>query len=485
MSILGRLATLTLAMVAVLAISVGMAGRAEAHVDLVSSSPDQGTTQMQVVEVIDLVFSTEAVPVGEGVVLVDGSQIPIPAAVTQPTPTTVRIVPNEPLQDGVFGVAWTMKAGDAHPRTGSVTFRVAVAASGGTEAEQDAPSPDAAEPLPDLDLIDEPNTAAADWVARIGRILWMLGGLMGIGAFTFAATSLIGTRREVLEAAFWVRRGGVLVIVGTLIEVGGAAMGLSAVSGFARALPDTVTGAFAISVLLRIVGGAAMIYGTSLTTRRTDAPAVDVTRIPVPRLVGGGVATVTREPERTTIGHRLDIHSDALALAGLVAVAASFMFDGHTATAEPSLVVRSASAVHVVAAGVWFGGVTLLGRILLRRRRNGEALRAAPMVLRFSVVASVALAAVGVAGLALAWSILEAPFELWSTSWGRLLLVKVTMVGLAASLGAYNHFFVVPVLESDASNEGASEQVAKVVRIEGAILIAVVVITAILVGAAS
>ena len=63
--------------------------------------------------------------------------------------------------------------------------------------------------------------------------------------------------------------------------------------------------------------------------------------------------------------------------------------------------------------------------------------------------------------------------------------MKVTMVGLAASLGAYNHFFVVPVLESDASNEGASEQVAKVVRIEGAILIAVVVITAILVGAAS
>ena len=107
------------------------------------------------------------------------------------------------------------------------------------------------------------------------------------------------------------------------------------------------------------------------------------------------------------------------------------------------------------------------------------------MVLRFSVIASVALAAVGVAGLALAWSILDAPSELWSTSWGRLLLVKVTMVGLAASLGAYNHFFVVPVLESDASNEGASEQVAKVVRIEGAILIAVVVITAILVGAAS
>ena len=68
---------------------------------------------------------------------------------------------------------------------------------------------------------------------------------------------------------------------------------------------------------------------------------------------------------------------------------------------------------------------------------------------------------------------------------GRLLLLKTALGGGAAAPGAYNHFFVVPVLEADHNDEGASDHIREFVRIESAVLLAVVAVTAVLVGASS
>lgn len=462
------------------------ANPALAHVELVTSDPAHGSTVEVAPDLIELAFSTASEPVGDGVVLIGVDQQPIPAVVTQISPDTLVVAPDVQLDDGVFGVQWTMKAGDAHPRTGSITFRVdQQVASGADPGQGVAPSSD---PMPDLGLADGPNTTVGDTLARTGRWLAIVGALVGIGAFAFAATSLVGSRREVLDAAFWVRRGGVLVIIGTIVEVIGLATAVASgsSSGFATALSGATSGGFGIAVLLRIVGGFAMVRGTSLRTRPAEAPAADATRLPMPSLGRGSTATITAQEtttERTL--HRLDIHGDWLAIAGLVMVSIAFLFDGHTATAEPSFLVRASSLVHVVAAGVWVGGVIVMVQVLARRKRLGAALDAGPMAIRFSRVASVSLVAVALAGVALAWAILDSPGEIVTTSWGRLLILKLLAVGTAASMGAYNHLVVIPVLEAYGADADASERLRRVMRVEAVVLVGVVGITAVLVGAAS
>ena len=127
----------------------------------------------------------------------------------------------------------------------------------------------------------------------------------------------------------------------------------------------------------------------------------------------------------------------------------------------------------------------MMGWVLTRRWRRGAPLRAAELAVRFSPVAAVALTAVAAAGLALTWMILDTPGELASTDWGRTLIAKLIVVGVAAAMGGYNHRNVVPRLAAHADGEHAGHMLRSVVRIEGAVLVAVIAVTATLVGAAS
>ena len=503
------------------------AGPAFGHVDLESSSPADGAVVTQVPELIELRFTSEAVPAGDGLVLADGDGVDIDVSVSQPEPTVVHVVPVEPLDNGVYGVLWTMKAGDAHPKSGTFTFQVdaplpppveegalplTTTSIANPETEpvepeivaEDAPvveeaEDEAGEPEPsvlgeastaaavDLDpVFEEPQSGsdAGDWLARIGRWAAMTAALVGIGALAFAATSLTGTRREVEEAGFWVRRAGMLLIGGTILEVLGTSMGLAgSVSGGLEpsALSDLLAGNFGIAVALRLVGGLAMAAGTVNAVSTASAPVAVKAHGTSPTDSVGDVAVLDR-PEPT---YRLDVHRERLALIGVGLVAVSFLFDGHTVTTSPNLLVRSATAVHVLAAGVWVGGVLLMARTLATRHRRGAPLGAASMAIRFSRVASGALAGVAIAGIALAVAILDAPSELATTSWGRVLVLKVIAVAVAAGIGAYNHFAVVPVLDRDPTDDTMTDRLSRLVRTEGVILLIVIALTAILVGLAA
>jgi copper transport protein len=467
---------------------VFVAAPALAHVELSSSDPSDGATVTAAPETIELLFSTEAEPAGDGVVLVDASGEGLVAIVDQVAVDRIVVTPQAALESGTYGIAWTMKAGDAHPKSGSVTFRVDAPATAieSTEAPPVAQEQDetAVEPL---SVFDKPDTAPGEWLGRIGRWAAMFGALVGIGAFAFAATSLVGTKREVQEAGYWVRRAGVLVLVGTLVEVLGASMALagSVTSGlFPGSLVGTLSGAFGVAVVLRIAGGAAMVQGTEVKASEASAPLADPT-IVRPGGDGAAGATAVLERNRGQVTYRLDIHHSVTALIGVGLVTVSYLFDGHTVTASPAPIVRFANVAHVLGAGVWLGGVLLMGRTLTSRRRRAVALDAAPLAIRFSLVAAVALTIVGAAGIALTWTILDAPSELISTSWGRLLILKLLAVGSAAAMGAYNHFMVIPMLEANRDDEHASDHLRRLVRIEGGILLVVVAITAVFVGAAS
>jgi copper transport protein len=455
-------------------------------VDLVSSDPSDGKVLAGPPPHIALVFSTDAEPAGDGIVLVDAAGAPVAANVEQTSPDGVVVTPVRTLGSGTYSVVWTMRAGDAHPRSGSTTFRVDTAAPASGPAVSADPAGENEVAVGGLTpAIGEPSTTTGDWLGRLGRSAALLGALMGIGALTFAATSLVGRRREVQEAGFWVRRGGVLVIIGTLVEAGGASMALqgAALEGLTpTALWEVMAGTFGVALLLRLVGGAAMVKGTGLRAIETSVQNLDPPAVSGPQR-SAGPTTLVRE--RTEPTFRLDLSDSVPAMIGVAVVAASYLFDGHTVTASPTIVVRISSIAHVLAAGVWVGGVVLMAQTLTIRWRGGRELQAAPLAIRFSRVASAALVVVGAAGLALAWSILDGPGELLSTAWGRVLLVKLGAVGVAAALGAHNHFVVLPALERAEHDEDAADRLRRTVTIEGAVLLLVVLTTAILVGAAS
>ena len=134
---------------------------------------------------------------------------------------------------------------------------------------------------------------------------------------------------------------------------------------------------------------------------------------------------------------------------------------------------------------MWAGGVLMLTSVLWRRHRQGREMRALQLAIRFSVVATMALVAVGIAGLALTVIILDSPSELWATEWGRLLMFKTLLVAGAAAAGGYNHKVLIPEMSRARDHPVLASHFRKIVTGEAAALVAVLVVTAFLMGAAS
>ena len=104
--------------------------------------------------------------------------------------------------------------------------------------------------------------------------------------------------------------------------------------------------------------------------------------------------------------------------------------------------------------------------------------------MRFSVVAGWSLLVVALTGAALAWGILESVDGLWATSFGRLLVAKVGVVGVVASVGAYNHRVVVPAL-AGGGDENSALQFRRTVTVEAGLLVVVLALTAALVASSA
>jgi putative copper export protein len=143
------------------------------------------------------------------------------------------------------------------------------------------------------------------------------------------------------------------------------------------------------------------------------------------------------------------------------------------------------SIVHVASAGVWAGGVLALAVVLRRRHNDRIESGGVEMTLKFSVIAMFSLALAGLAGVVMALFIDSDVLSYPSTDWGRVLVVKVLFVATAASLGAYNHFSVLPGLESAPNDLATIERARSTITTEAVVLAVVALASAILVGAST
>ncbi|RZU76329.1 CopC domain-containing protein [Micromonospora kangleipakensis] len=499
-----------LALFPALIVALGFASPAAAHFKLVKAVPADGGRVDGAVREIRLTFSAAGTPTGAGFKLSDVKGNAVPA--TSHTPDWGRtwlVHPTTPLTAGTFKLRWNVAAPDAHPLTGVLTFTVASPppAPGATAKPEatDSPHGHAGHGGPGMPSASPPahsgghavgHTADADqgpvrFVGGVGRWLSYGAILLGVGGLVFALTTLVGTRSDIRVVQVWVRAAGLTVAAGAALELAALAAVFSEQGTFTSAASVPALAALsqtpvAASLVLRFTGAAGLLVSGSLEAAlirgrhavgRHSIPTVAAIATDSRNLVtpaaGGPTGDVARVRARAVRPVLLGV-TVALLLG-------SFLLDGHTVTAEPRVVVVAADFAHTIAAAVWVGGVLLLAVLLLGRARLGAPTGAAEMAVRFSIPATAAVALTGVAGVALTLLILERPGHIVTTSWGRVLLVKVALVTVVALVGLYNSRRVVPRLDDRAKD--CTHQLRRTVLVEAFLMLAVVLVTAILVNA--
>ncbi len=327
-----------------------------------------------------------------------------------------------PLPRGGYTVRWhALSAGDGHVVAGVFTFGV------GTAAPEPAQAYGAAGPGP-LDYLV--------------RWLYFAGLALVLGGLAFRLVLLRGPLPRQLERRFYLLQTAALVAV---LETGIAAFLLRADDAlqvpFTRFLyadlspiARTGFGSAFIAMTLGFVGVLALVFLAWLTERQ---------RLLWPALV-------------LSLG-----------------LAWGLSLSGHSAS-EPnsSPWSRLADWVHVSAASLWAGG---LATLLLVCLCAPELRRVA--LLRFARLAPALVSLLVAAGVYL--SVLRLPRleDLWQTGYGRVLIVKLSLVALALAWGAVHHLLVRPRLD----RPGVLSRLPRSLAGESAVGMAVLLVAAILV----
>jgi copper transport protein len=156
--------------------------------------------------------------------------------------------------------------------------------------------------------------------------------------------------------------------------------------------------------------------------------------------------------------------------------AGGLSWSGHDAL-DPGSSWKTAIAdwVHIGAASVWIGGLaTMVGLVWygapeLRRQA----------FLSFSRLATVLIALVLAAGTYLSIVRLPHLHDLWTESYGRVLLIKIGLVCFALVWGAFHHFVVAPALER--ADTGFLTRIGGSLAGESLVGVAVLLVAAVLV----
>lgn len=306
--------------VIILLATVFYASPAGAHTGFESSSPADGDVIDEPVSEISLTFTGDATPTGEGFVVLDPTgTIREPDDISTVDNRTWTLRFEEPLAGGDVGVRWMVAAPDGHPIDGSFSFTVtapvpeqpeptppdpqtdetAVAADqigSDTTESADEPAQDTAADTAttadegndggELETAEEPialepfldagqsGPAAADSIASAGRIASIVGAVLVIGGAAFAAFGLRGDASDVRAVLYWVRRGGVLLLIGALGEVAtmtAVQVGEWSAQTSPTDVADVLWSSAGLAVVLRAVGGLLATSKTGLGTMAASA----------------------------------------------------------------------------------------------------------------------------------------------------------------------------------------------------------------------
>ncbi len=402
-----------------------------AHADIASTQPAAGETVSEPPTELVLTFTDEVEVPDEGPKVFDarGATIPTDGYGIDASKTQLS-VPLPALDDGTYVVTWRALSADGHPIRGSFTFNVgaATATAGGLEDR----------------LRDEQRADIAVGVAYgmlralvFGAVLVVIGGFGVVLIAGRADHWRPRVRRTVLIALGLLAVAGAieLFVVGPYLSGGTLGDALAA-----RGLTSTLDNRLGHSMLARLLLAAIGVGAIKVASSPRARPAV--------------VASV--------------------AAVWSIAAALTFTLSGHPRTGRWQDLAVVVDVVHVVAAGLWIGGLVPL--IAGLSAPDGDAAAERAIARRFSTLATVAVTVVVGTGTVQAVRQFGEPTELWSSSYGRLLIAKVAAVALIVAVGARSRAIV-------RDRDSAVRGLRTTVLLESAISVVVIALTALLVNA--
>ena len=417
-------------------------GRADAHAELVSTEPAASEQLDTAPDEVVLRF-TESVDITDDTLeLLDATGARLDVGEPEhPDGDRTAVAASLPdLDDGAYVVAWRVVSSDSHPISGAFTFQVGDAVA-----------------VDDQAFIQDVLGGTQDGDHVLGA---------AYGAVRFLAfaglTVLVGA--VVFLAWLWpegvsgsdVGRGPTVRDLAPDHGAGSEASGSTGVEGRARRI---VAWAWAVSVVATVLSiplqGAYAIGGSvgdafsadvivdELGTRTGRAWVIRLVLLAaaafvLPRLASAG-ATTRR----------------AVSAAGGLALLATITFTGHAVSGDLVALAVVADLVHLSGVSVWLGGLVVLVAALLFASRGAAGELGADLdegaddlgdrigvVDRFSQVAFGAVVAVVASGVVQAWRQLGGYDALVDTTYGRLLLVKVALVGAMLVAAAFSRSWV-------------------------------------------
>jgi copper transport protein len=376
--------------VAVLALILGTAllapGTASAHALLQSSDPAPSSTVATTPAAATLTFGEAADPRLSSIRVRDtgGQDVAAGPAEAVPGHADQLRVPLKPLRDGVYSVSWrTVSAVDGHTAAGTFAFGVGVAPTSATSPLSSAGGASSTS--------GSPAAVVARWVLYLGLV----------ALFGAAFVGLAIDRRPQRSVIRFAGLGWLAAVIGTLAVI---------------AVQWSESGADLSTVLGSSIGFAAL-------QRLLAAIALTIAVV--------WVLLSTGTPAR----RRLGLLSATAAGAMLIDV-----MTGHAAAGSLSPIQVTVQWLHVLAVGLWLGGLAAL----LLQVRGTPSDEHALAIRRFSRWAGYALAVVALTGVVRAIDEIGGLDALLGTDFGRLVIVKSALLGVLALLGATNRFVNVP-----------------------------------------
>ncbi|MCX5410015.1 copper resistance protein CopC/CopD (plasmid) [Streptomyces sp. NBC_00335] len=371
---------------------------AQAHAQLLSSSPANGERLATAPSEVTLTFSEGASPV-EGGMRLDGPRgdVELGGARNDPAAPDKIVVPLPgTLNEGVHTLTWRVVSADSHPIYGVIVFAVGSAELG------ELPAAGA-------------GTDADPTVRAVFTGLRWLGyaalGLLGGGAVFLLFCWPAGwarTRPRRLLAGAWA--AALAAAAGVLLIQGPYAAG----RGLGALLEPSLLG----------------------STVETDFGRYVLGRIGLLAVAGPLLLLAVRGGGRTGGAARR-----ALAVTGAVLLPATWLGTGH-ANAEGELLVSAADLLHTSAMTAWFGGLAFLLLSVVRRKAPLPADQVGTALRRFSWIAGTAVLVLTVTGIYRAWRGVGSVQALTGTSYGTLLVLKLAAVGVLVWGGALSRSVV-------------------------------------------
>ncbi|MFH0243284.1 copper resistance protein CopC [Streptomyces sp. HK10] len=401
------------------ALLLGGAAPAAAHATLTGSDPARGTVVDEAPRQVTLTFSESVSPADDAIRVLapDGGRVDTEEPRDLSAGGGIRHGTGlrDGLPDGTYTVVWKAVSADSHPVSGAFTFSVGAPSRTSAAVPEEEPGGGAVGVLHGI----------ARYAAHTGFVLLVGGAVFVLGCLPAAARTRSVQR---LVVAGWVALTAATVAV-LLLRVpytGAGGPGDMLDTGALGTVLETRTGTALVSRLLLLAVAAllvSLLFG-AYARRSGGGPGSGEGS------EGGdgggeqaGRGLRDRRNQRNLIFGVFGLSAGGAVVA--VGLAATWAAAGHASTGVQTAVAVPADIVHLLAVAVWLGGLAaLLTALRWGPAVGGEAVR------RFSRIALGCVAVLAATGLYQSWRQVGGWAALTSTSYGRLLLVKVALVTL-------------------------------------------------------